>query len=44
DGVVPKTRAGVMFEAYVLPRGGKISESKRGCVCYVCIVEDGRED
>ncbi|MCI96016.1 hypothetical protein A2U01_0117315, partial [Trifolium medium] len=41
---ISKTRARVVFEAYVLSGSDKVLESSRGCVCYVCVVEDGRED
>ncbi|MCI56519.1 hypothetical protein A2U01_0077770, partial [Trifolium medium] len=37
------TGARVVFEAHVLQRSGKIFEGSRGCVCYVRVVEDGRE-
>ncbi|MCI94789.1 hypothetical protein A2U01_0116087, partial [Trifolium medium] len=43
-GAIPETGEGVVFEAYVLSRGGKIFEGSRRCVCYVYIVENGRED
>ncbi|MCI97871.1 hypothetical protein A2U01_0119172, partial [Trifolium medium] len=38
------TGARVVFEAHVLSRSGKIFEGSGGCVCYVCVIEDGRED
>ncbi|MCI94731.1 hypothetical protein A2U01_0116029 [Trifolium medium] len=43
DGFVSKTGERVVFEAHVLSRSEKIVEGTRGCVCYVCVLKDGRE-
>ncbi|MCI80118.1 hypothetical protein A2U01_0101389, partial [Trifolium medium] len=44
DGVISKTGAGVVFEAHVLSRSGKVFESSRRRVGYVCVVKDGRKE
>ncbi|MCI95841.1 hypothetical protein A2U01_0117140, partial [Trifolium medium] len=43
DGVVSKTGARVVFKAHMLSRSNKIVEGSRGCVYYVCVIENGRE-
>ncbi|MCI93824.1 hypothetical protein A2U01_0115122, partial [Trifolium medium] len=43
DGVVSETRERVVLKAYVLSRSYKVVEGARGCVCYVCVVENRRE-